>query len=167
MQIPRPPESRLCRESAFSTPRNTWHLRTSTREAGILFLDSTQLLTGLGRALSRPSLFSLGKRRQGHGASGSKAVGSRGRQSPHPLIRSLSGAPGWRSRLSVRLQPGHDLAVREFESRIRLWADGSGPGACFRFCVSLSLCPSPVLALSLSVPKINKNVEKKIKKKLF
>ena len=67
-----------------------------------------------------------------------------------------AGAPGWRSRLSVRLQPGHDLAVREIEPRVRLWADGSEPGACFRFCVSLSLCPSPVHALSLSVPKINK-----------
>ena len=65
------------------------------------------------------------------------------------------GAPGWRSRLSVRLQPGHDLTVREFEPCVRLWADGSEPGACFRFCVSLSLCPSPVHALSLSVPKIN------------
>ena len=31
----------------------------------------------------------------------------------------------------------------------------SEPGTCFRFCVSLSLCPSPVHALSLSVPKIN------------
>ena len=68
----------------------------------------------------------------------------------------LIGAPGWRSRLSVRLQPGHDLAVHEFEPRVRLWADGSEPGACFRFCVSLSLCPFPVHALSLSVPKINK-----------
>ena len=76
-----------------------------------------------------------------------------------------SGAPGWRSLLSVRIQPGHDLAVREFEPRVRLWADGSEPGACFRFCVSLSLCPSPVHALSLSVPKINKNVENKLKKK--
>ena len=66
------------------------------------------------------------------------------------------GAPGWRSRLSVRLQPGRDLAVRGFEPRVRLWADGSEPGACFRFCVSLSLCPSPVHAVSLSVPKINK-----------
>ena len=51
---------------------------------------------------------------------------------------------------------GHDLAVREFEPRVGLWADGSEPGACFRFCVSLSLCPSPVHALSLSVSKINK-----------
>ena len=73
------------------------------------------------------------------------------------LIKKLQlGAPGWRSRLSPRLQPGHDLAVCEFEPRIRLWADGSEPGACFRFCVSLSLCPSLVHALSLSVPKINK-----------
>ena len=80
------------------------------------------------------------------------------------------GAPGWRSRLSVRLQPGHDLAVREFEPRVGLWADGSEPGACFRFCVSLSLCPSPVYALSLSVAKINKRWKKiffKIKKNPF
>ena len=26
---------------------------------------------------------------------------------------------------------GHDLAVREFEPRVGLWADGSEPGACF------------------------------------
>ena len=71
-------------------------------------------------------------------------------------LKQFLEAPGWRSRLSVRLQPGHDLAVREFEPRVRVWADGSEPGACVRFCVSLSLCPSPVHALSLSVPKINK-----------
>ena len=41
------------------------------------------------------------------------------------LKKDLTGAPGWRSQLSVRLQPGHDLAVREFEPRVRLWADGS------------------------------------------
>ena len=72
-----------------------------------------------------------------------------------------TGAPGWRSRLSVRLQPGHDLAVREFEPHVRLWADGSEPGACFRFCVSLSLCPSPVHALSIYFQKINKRWKKK------
>ena len=55
------------------------------------------------------------------------------------IKRKHGGAPGWRSRLSVRLQPGHDLPIREFEPRIGLWADGSEPGACFRFCVSLSL----------------------------
>ena len=57
-----------------------------------------------------------------------------------PQNHASLGAPGWRSRLSVRLQPGHDLAVREFEPRVVLWADGSEPGAYFRFCVSLSLC---------------------------
>ena len=57
------------------------------------------------------------------------------------FLKNVQGARGWRSRLSVRLQPGHDLTVREFEPCVRLWADGSEPGACFRFCVSLSLCP--------------------------
>ena len=51
---------------------------------------------------------------------------------------------------------GRDLTVCEFEPRVGLCADGSEPGACFGFWVSLSLCPSPVHALSLSVPKINK-----------
>ena len=82
-----------------------------------------------------------------------------------PLKKSPGGAPGWRSRLSVRFQTGHDLAVHGFEPRVGLWADGSEPGACFRFCVSLSVCPSPVHALSLSVPKINKKRWKKNKKK--
>ena len=59
----------------------------------------------------------------------------------------LGGAVGWASDFSS----GHDLAVREFEPRVGLWADGSEPGACFRFCVSLSLCPPPfMLCLSLS-----------------
>ena len=59
------------------------------------------------------------------------------REDPRPNLmvkgvkKTLQGAPGWRSRLSVRLQPGHDLAVREFEPRVGLWADGSEPGACF------------------------------------
>ena len=55
---------------------------------------------------------------------------------------------------------GHDLTVREFEPHVGLWADGSEPGACFRFCVSPSLCPSPIHALSLSVPKIKKRYKK-------
>ena len=63
----------------------------------------------------------------------------------------LLGAPGWLSRLSADFSSGHDLAVCEFEPRIGLWADGSEPGACFRFCVSLSLCPSPTHALSPSL----------------
>ena len=53
----------------------------------------------------------------------------------YSVIRHINlagaGAPGWRSRLSVRLQPGHDLTVHQFEPRVGLWADGSEPGACF------------------------------------
>ena len=44
---------------------------------------------------------------------------------------------------------GHDLMVRGFKPRIRLCADSSEPRACFRFYISLSLCPSPAHALSL------------------
>ena len=34
---------------------------------------------------------------------------------------------------------GHDLTVCEFEPRVGLCAHSSEPGACFGFCVSLSL----------------------------
>ena len=59
------------------------------------------------------------------------------------------------------LSSGHDLTVCEFEPRVGLCADSSEPGARFGFCVSVSLCPSPAHALSLSVSKIN------IKKNFF
>ena len=58
------------------------------------------------------------------------------------------------------------ISVCGFELRIGLCADSSEPGACFQFCVSLSLCPSPAHALSLSVAKINKNIIKKNFKQL-
>ena len=35
--------------------------------------------------------------------------------------------------------------------RVLPCADSSEPGTCFRFCVSLSPCPSPIRTLSLSV----------------
>ena len=57
---------------------------------------------------------------------------------------------------------GHDLTVREFELQVGFCADSSEPGACFGFCGSLSLCPSPAHALSLSVSKINKNILKNL-----
>ena len=40
---------------------------------------------------------------------------------------------------------GHDLVVREFEPRIGICADSSESGACFGFCVSLCLWPSPLM----------------------
>ena len=56
------------------------------------------------------------------------------------------------------------ISGHEFEPRIGLCADSSEPGACFTFCVSLSLCPSPAHALSLSLSlsqKMNKTLKKK------
>ena len=69
----------------------------------------------------------------------------------HLLIKSVhNGVPGWLSWVSVMIfRSGRDLTVRGFEPRVGLCADSSEPGACFRFCVSLSLCPSPARALSL------------------
>ena len=66
---------------------------------------------------------------------------------------SVSGASDFSS--------GHDLTAGEFEPRVRLCADSPEPGACFGFCVSLSLpllhsC-SLSLSLSLSLSKINKH----------
>ena len=55
---------------------------------------------------------------------------------------------------------GHNLAVRGFESCVGLCADSSEPGACLRFCVSLSLSLSlsaPPGSLSVSLSKINKH----------
>ena len=48
------------------------------------------------------------------------------------------------------------LALRGFKPHVGLCADSLEPGVCFRLFVSLSLCPSPVHALSHSVAKINK-----------
>ena len=47
--------------------------------------------------------------------------------------------------------------VCEFKPRVRLCADSSEPGACFRSSVPISLYPFPIHALSLS--KINKNLK--------
>ena len=51
--------------------------------------------------------------------------------------------------------------VRGFKSLIRLCADSSEPGACFRFCVSLSVSVPPRLTLCVSLSKT------KIKKKFL
>ena len=70
----------------------------------------------------------------------------------------LGGSVGWASDSG----PSHDLTVHGFKPRVGLCADGSKPGTCFTFCVSLSLCPSAPHALSLSPSKIN--VKKKERK---
>ena len=72
---------------------------------------------------------------------------------------SVGGASDFRS--------GRDLAVREFEPHVGLCADGSEPGACFTFRVSLSLCPSPACVLFLSLSEIKINLKKKKKQSLL
>ena len=52
---------------------------------------------------------------------------------------------------------GQDLTVHGFKTRVGLWADSSEPGSCFGCCVSLSLCPSPACAPSLSLSLSLKN----------
>ena len=59
----------------------------------------------------------------------------------------LGGSVHWASDFSS----GHDSLVWEFKLCIRLCADRLEPGACFGFCVFLSLCPSPTCTLSLSL----------------
>ena len=50
----------------------------------------------------------------------------------------------------------HDLLVHKFKFHIGLCTDSLDPGACFRFCVSLSLYPSPAHALSLKTKQMLK-----------
>ena len=61
---------------------------------------------------------------------------------------------------------GHDLVDHELEPPVGLCADGSEPGACFGFCVSLSLipCPPPRCALSLSLSLSDSKINKRLKK---
>ena len=64
------------------------------------------------------------------------------------VLGRLGGSVGWAADFSS----GHDLVLRGFEPRVGLCADSSEPGACFGFCVSLSL----TLPHSCSVSKISK-----------
>ena len=45
---------------------------------------------------------------------------------------------------TTNFSSGHDLAVHEFKPHVGFCAGSSEPGACFRFCVCLSLCPGCV-----------------------
>ena len=51
----------------------------------------------------------------------------------------------------------HDLAVCEFEPHMGVCADSLEPGACFTFCVSLSLSLLLPHSCSVSVSEINKH----------
>ena len=65
------------------------------------------------------------------------------------------GAPGWLSRLNIRLRlRSWSHGSRILSPRVGLCADSSGPGACFGFCIFLSFCSFPAHTLSLSLSKI-------------
>ena len=57
----------------------------------------------------------------------------------------VGGTRRWLSQFSVQLQlMSHDLTVCGFQPHIELCVDSWEPGACFGFCVSLSVCsPAP------------------------
>ena len=74
----------------------------------------------------------------------------------------FSGALGWLSQLNIWLHLSHDLTVRELETHVRLYTDSSEPGSCFRFCVSLSLCP---FLLTLCLFLKNKYIKKIVLKR--
>ena len=61
--------------------------------------------------------------------------------------------------LSVKCLTSAQFMISQFVSSSPAWglcAASSEPGACFGFCVSLSHCPSPARACSLSLKnKIN------------
>ena len=65
------------------------------------------------------------------------------------FLGRLGGSVGEASTFSS----GRDFMVGGFKPRIRLCADGSEPGACFGFCVFLSLSAPPLLMLCLSLSK--------------
>ena len=71
-----------------------------------------------------------------------------------PLRGHKAGRLGGSVGQASNFGSGHDLTVRGFKPHIRLCADSSEPGACFRFCL-LSLCPS-LLMLCLCLSKMNK-----------
>ena len=67
----------------------------------------------------------------------------------------VTGVPGWLSQLSVDLGSGHDLMAHEFKHHFGLCADSSEVGACFRFCLQLSvpLPHSRVLCVCVCLPQ--------------
>ena len=66
------------------------------------------------------------------------------------FIKMHQGRLGGSVSLASDFDSGHSLMVCEFKPHIRLCAVSLEPGACFKFCVFLSLSARPLLMLSLS-----------------
>ena len=76
--------------------------------------------------------------------------GSKEAQLPNEIQQNAGRLGGSVSKMSG-FSSGHDLTDREFEPCVGLCVDRSEPGARFGFYGPLSLHPTPVCALSLSV----------------
>ena len=72
------------------------------------------------------------------------------------LCRKLQGRPGGSVGWTSDFGSGHDVTVCGFEPCVGLCADSSEPGACFGFCVSLSLSALSLILLSLFLSKTSK-----------
>ena len=74
------------------------------------------------------------------------------------IIIKTRGVPGWLSQLNVQPTSAQVRISRSvslspaLEPHVKLCADSSELGACFEFCLTLSLCPSP--AHSCSLPSV-------------
>ena len=137
-----------------SRVRAHWSTWVAARWAGVWLMETGDKEVWAGRSGRSRGPFLL-------------AGGCFGRQCLSQLeklwLKRRGGARGAQSVEHPDFGSGHDLTAHEFEPRVGPCADSSEPGACFRVCVSLSLCPSPAHALSLSLSKVNKYF-KKLKK---
>ena len=68
-------------------------------------------------------------------------------------VESFIGMSGWLSRFPSDLGSGHDLMDHGFETHMGLCADSSESGACFGFCVCVSLSAPPSLINELPFKK--------------
>ena len=75
--------------------------------------------------------------------------------------KKCPGAPGWLSRVSGDFNSSHDLTARRLMSSIPATDSVLTARSLLPIRVSLSLCPSPgyALSLSLSLSKINKHLK--------
>ena len=69
------------------------------------------------------------------------------------LFKNEASWGAWLAQSVGQLTSAQVMILQSVSSspRIGLCADSTEPGACFGFCVSLSLCSSPTFALSLFV----------------
>ena len=112
-------------------PALPWVL-TSRSSSASTSSSSSVPSSSSGSLMHRLAIFSMAS--MGRGPGGSDRLQMDWDPSRVPMGR-LGGSVNW----AADFGSGHDLGIGGFEPHVRLCADCSEPGACFRFCVSLSL----------------------------